>query len=320
VRNLVFASTVLVLAAFAADPSRELVYLTMDDCPQGGCSVPVFDKGYMFKVKDVTSRSGPGPDGFSIWDPEGIFMYKATPLSQEGNPGSITKPAADTDGTVVVGLTWGERGNRKVGLAFFDSHGTQTRFVDTGGYMPAAFVFAPDHSIWTVGWARKPNGEYPESEYAIVRKYSRDGVQTGAYLQRSLFPSGLQPGGSGVSWIQVAKDRVGMMLYPGQTSQFPEWVELDLQGNLIGRWKIGEWNGGGYGYTEDGQLYSYPYNRDLKRGELKAFDRATSSWKPVESGPQPTGFLLGAEGNSLVFRVRHTGNIDGVHTLWFKVD
>jgi hypothetical protein len=30
------------------------------------------------------------------------------------------------------------------------------------------------------------------------------------------------------------------------------------------------------------------------------------------------GFLLGAEGNSLAFRVRHTGNMDGVHTVWFS--
>jgi hypothetical protein len=100
----------------------------MDDFPQGGCSIPVFDKGCMIKVKDVRSRSGPGPDGFSVWDPEGIFMYSASPLSQEGNPGSITRPAADTDGTVVVRLAWGERGNRKFGIAFFNSNGTQTRF------------------------------------------------------------------------------------------------------------------------------------------------------------------------------------------------
>lgn len=317
-RNLALASTALALAALAADPSRELVYLTMDNCPQGGCSVPVFDRGYMFKVKDVP-RTGPAPDGFSVWDPNGTFAYDATPLTPDGNPGSIQRPAADTDGTVVVTLAWGDRGNRKVGMALFDSNGRQTRFVDTGDFIPSAFAFGPDHSIWAVGWARKPN-DYPESEYAIVRKYSRDGVQTGAYLQRSLFPPGLEPGSGGISWIQVAQDRIGMMLYPGQTSQFPEWVELGLEGNLIGRWKVGAWNGGGYGYTEDGRLYSYPYNRDLKRGELKTFDRAISSWKLVENGPQPTGYLLGAEGNSLVFRVQHKGNIDGVHTLWFKVD
>jgi hypothetical protein len=318
VRNLAFASTALILAAFAADPSRELVYLTMDDCPQGGCSVPLFDKGYMIKVKDV-ARTGPGPAGFSVWGPDGIFAYEATPVTADGNPGSIHRPAADTDGTVVVTLAWGERSDRKVGMAFFDSNGRQTRFVDTGNYIPSAFAFGSDHSIWTVGWARRPN-DYAETEYAIVRIYSRDGVQTGAYLQRSLFPPGLEPGGSGVSWLQVAKDRVGMMLYPGQTSQFPEWVELDLHGNLIGRWKIGESDGGGYGYTEGGQLYSYPYSRERKRGALKTFDRATSSWKLVESGPQLTGYLLGAEGNSLVFHVQHTGNIDGVHTLWFKAE
>jgi hypothetical protein len=192
VRNIVFVSAALAIVAFAADPSRELIYLTMDDCPQGGCSVPVFDEGYMFKVKDVP-RTGPAPDGFSVWGPDGFFVYEATPLTPDGNPGSIHRPAADTDGTVVVTLAWGERGNRKAGMAFFDSKGTPTRFVDTGNYVPSAFAFGPDHSIWTVGWARKAN-DFPETEYAIVRKYSRDGVQIGPYLQRSVFPSGFATG------------------------------------------------------------------------------------------------------------------------------
>lgn len=72
-RSIALVRIALALAAFAADQSRELVYLTMDDCPQGGCSIPVFDKGYMFKVKDIP-RSGPAPDGFSVWGPDGIFI------------------------------------------------------------------------------------------------------------------------------------------------------------------------------------------------------------------------------------------------------
>ena len=57
----------------------------------------------------------------------------------------------------MAGLAWGAPGNQKVGIAFFDSSGTQTRLIDTGNYIPTAFVFAPDHSIWMTGWARKPN-------------------------------------------------------------------------------------------------------------------------------------------------------------------
>lgn len=140
-----------------------------------------------------------------------------------------------------------------------------------------------------------------------------DANRTGLQSKRRTRPSSRRRAGS----LRTAKKG---LRYPGQTSQFPEWVELDLQGNLTGRWKIGEWNGGGYGYTADRQLYSYPYNRDLKRGELKVFDRATSSWKPVENGPNVSGFLLGADGNSLVFDVRRKGSVDGVHTVWFKAD
>jgi len=40
----------------------------------------------------------------------------------------------------------------------------------------------------------------------------------------------------------------------------------------------------------------------------------------IENGPELTGFLLGAEGNSLVFEVQRKGSVDGVHTLWFKAE
>ena len=72
-----------------------------------------------------------------------------------------------------------------------------------------------------------------------MRKYSTDGKLVGAYLSRSLFPPGLPPGLDG--WqtrrITVTHDRVGVEAVSGNVSNQREWVELDLQGNLMGRWR-----------------------------------------------------------------------------------
>jgi len=38
--------------------------------------------------------------------------------------------------------------------------------------------------------------------------------------------------------MQAASDRIGMMTYPGLIGNNPTWVELDLQGKLLGRWEV----------------------------------------------------------------------------------
>ena len=38
---------------------------------------------------------------------------------------------------------------------------------------------------------------------------------------------------------EASHDRIGLMVYPGQIANNPEWIELDLEGNLMGHWKLG---------------------------------------------------------------------------------
>ncbi len=310
-RKAVLISVILAGIALAADESApDVVYLTMTNSGL----VPIFDKGYMFKM-NTPPQSGPAPDTFGAWDTEGRWMYQAYFTTPDGTPAAVRRPAADTDKTVIAGIDYGTRGGYRGGIAFLDPTGKQVRFVSTDRYHPYALCFAPDHSIWTVGWQRSPKNDVEDpSGYSIVRKFSSDGTPAGEFLLRSEFPQGLPPGGTGLSWIRAADDRVGMMLYPGQNSGSPEWVEMDLSGNLIGRWKVGpsaQLNGG-FAFTNDARLFARPYNPETKKNELMSFDRKSSSWQPVDGGLN--GLLVGADGNNIVFEM-YDRNANGVRTV-----
>ena len=104
------------------------------------------------------------------------------------------------------------------------------------------------------------------------------------------------------------------MLYPGQTSENPEWVEMDFSGNLIGRWKLGGRSGqsNGFAFTADARLFAPSYDPETKKYQLMSFDRKSSSWQPVDGGVK--GLLLGADGNNLVFQMSER-NANGVRTV-----
>jgi hypothetical protein len=76
----------------------------------------------------------------------------------------------------------------------FDRTGAQIRFVDTGLYLPTQVCFAPDHSIWTVGW-QGPEAIGKNEDYFILQNYSQDGQQLGAFLPRSSFDAEPDPVG-----------------------------------------------------------------------------------------------------------------------------
>jgi hypothetical protein len=309
-RHAILISVALAAIVLAADESaREIVYLTMTYPGR----VPIFDNGYMFKI-NTAPQSGPAPDSFGAWDTEGQWMYQAYFTTPDGTPAAVRSAAADTDKTVIASIGYGVRGGYKGGIAFLDPTGKQVRFVSTDRYQPMALCFAPDHSIWAAGWQRSPKGDVEDpSGYSIVHKFSSDGTPAGEFLLRSEFPPGLPPAASGISWIRAADDRVGVMLYPGQTSAYPEWVELDFSGNLIGRWKIGrtgQFNG--FAFTADARLIVLSYDPETKKYQLMSFDRKSSSWQAVDGGIK--GLLLGADGNDLVFQMSDR-NANGVRTV-----
>ena len=102
-----------------------------------------------------------------------------------------------------------------------------------------------------------------------------------------------------------------------------QWLEVDLQGNLIGRWKLGPRDGGGLAYTANAGLYTVTHQPPNGVPTLQIFDRSTASWKPVENMLPATpqygrvSFLIGAERNSVVASVDPIG---GIRLLWLPVN
>jgi hypothetical protein len=201
---------------------------------------------------------------------------------------------------------------RSGGIVYFDQSGKQTRFIDTGKYMPAHICFDGNQWLWTFGWQRDSENDDNEErrDYMIFRKYSPEGKEMGRYMSRTLFPSG-PPGTAAMgAWkLRAANDRIGALGYSGDHPEV--WIELGLDGSLIGKWPLGRYWNGGTAYTSDGRLYRQVFGANPK---LECYDRASSAWKDAGKPPVP-GLLLGAENEELVF----SQNQGLIKLVWAKL-
>lgn len=238
---------------------------------------PLYDNGYLVVW---------GLGNASVYTPEGSLAYV---IPGPGKGRSMTNVAVDTDRTAVVAVHDSERG----GLSIFGPTGAPVGFIDTDRFQPAYVAFAPDHSIWTTG-GYEPHSRDDQPDYFMLRHFSRDGKELGAFLLRSAFGSEAVSRAIGRSDLRIANNRIGALLsYLGHRDE-ALWVETDLEGKELGRWKTRSiWP---VAFTSSGALYG--------EGEsgIFEFDRAASQWKPVSiSAP---GRLLAADGESLVFVTR----------------
>ena len=283
--------------------------------------MPSFDRGYFFQL-DLSGNNP--PNGITVFDPKGGLAYHINVTAPDGSPGDLAATAAaDTDGTVLLPISYSGIGHFKGGIVELNQYGKQVRFIDTGRFLPEAACFAPDHSIWVMG--KRGDGK-------LVQKYSSDGKLIGSFLPRSLFPPGLPPAGTGIGWIRASRDRIGMMVYPGQVSNNPEWIELDLEGNLMGQWKLGPrftadpvthnmtFSLGSFAFTSDGRLFAQATTCPALyhcSSQLVLLDRDSSTWKAAGNNPIDSHHqLLAADRNDLVLWDRSQSNTGGVQLQW----
>jgi hypothetical protein len=166
-----------------------------------------------------------------------------------------------------LAVSWVDRPD--AGIDIRDLSGTLLRSFSTGRFLPMHLSFGQDHSLWALGW-QYDEARFSEDkqDYRILRKYSIDSnKETGAYLPKSLFESGLPPGME--EWqrrrITVTADRLGVEVISGNIGNQREWVELDLNGNVLGRWRLDPSNEfPGVVFTSDDQAYVHRYNRNTK--------------------------------------------------------
>jgi hypothetical protein len=288
----------------AAEPIREV---TSQAALAGNQLVPAFFNGYIYFVDS--------PDNYiRLYAPDG-HLTLATGIQQQ-KPGKVWTQcvAADSDGTVAISWAYGMENGGTAEIDFFDANGTLTSSIATGTFVPSHITFDGNHNVWSFGvdsaveWVPKRSGDY-----MTVRKYSRDGKPLGAWLPRSSFPAGLPPAEQ--SWqstcITVTADRVGLLGYAGKVGNQQQWVELSLDGNLLGRWDVDGGGGDSVAMTTDGHVYLQQATA-TNHTELFTLDRTNSKWTPVTSPIK--GQLAGADGANLVFYPWGHGPM---HLYWF---
>ena len=147
-----------------------------------------------------------------------------------------------------------------------------------------------------------------------MRQFSAEGKVLNAYLARSTFPPGLEPGyaGPGVR-IEVTTDRVGILANSGKSSMNQEWVELDPNGNVIQRSRTDDTLRfvGLAAFTSDDHVFL-----ETQAGEVYTLDHASQTWKPIAK--LGTGFLMGSDGESLVYYIESQPSPGAIQLEWFR--
>lgn len=254
-----------------------------------GRIMPAIYNGYLYSCER---------DHVTLFAPDGHFISTLRTEGRGNGKVKVESVAVDSDGTLAI--AWVDQPN--AGIDIRDSSGNLIRSMDTGRYLPMHVSFG-DHSLWAFGWEWDADRDwgFPAKDYQTVRKYSMDGKEIGAYLPRSLFPPGLQPGEE--HWqerrITVTSDRVGIEASSGSAGNQREWVELGLNGDLLGRWKLDPSDKfPGVAITSDNQAYVHRFDRDTKSAQVFRLNGEKSTWEAVSA---PNLDFYGADGHKLVF-------------------
>jgi hypothetical protein len=143
----------------------------------------------------------------------------------------VSDAAVHPKSGIVLALTAVSENNRGAPLLLWaDQSGKVVRAVETSPFAANRIVFSEDGTLWTFG-REFDAGLRDVPEYNVIRRYDQTGKLIGSTLPRSSFAGKMAP--HITSHLVSSGNKVGILsLTKG------EWIELDLQGKLLGRWKI----------------------------------------------------------------------------------
>jgi len=243
------------------------------------------------------------------WDD--AFTYKALTLYRADAKPLYSVPdggkrylvwAADTDGAVIRAYH-DEHFQGRIDL--LDAAGTVIRTVDTGSYEATRLTFAPDHSVWTVGYIYPHNSS--SADFNVVRHYARTGEKLGEAVPWSQIEgennayTALQSI-IGASWLFAASDRIGFVALANWGNS--KWVEVAFSGAVLGQYDLGSYDRecfSPHAMTANGNVYGQ-ISKERASAGYGVLDRAKGGWVKVAGYPE--GLLIGADGDRLVFAER----------------
>jgi len=276
-----------------------------------------FDHGYVLVWDDPVEDRLAHAGTIALYAPDGHKLYTTSLTGPGGDQAWAVSGAVNSDGTVAA-IYYDRSSAQKRGVALIDSSGKISNFIKPDSYFPGHLCFAEDGAIWITGsWPPTVQSQSVTGDFLTVRKYPPGGGPMAAFLPLSDIssvegafirrPFDQLIGG----WlVRASKDRVGMI---ADVQPVKQWVEIDLAGNLAGRWDYGDAGLKNRAFTSAGLVFGQGFN-DRGEPELLVLDKSTGKWK--WAGVTVHADLLDADGDDLVFRV---SNIPTNILVWVRI-
>ncbi len=282
----------------------------------GGQIVPLFANGYLVYLHQEKRLQVFRPDTELAYDYD-------VPCPPQTSHCGLEAVAVSREGVVALGIGFLTKNGYASGIRLIDAKGEEIRFISTGRYGSRQLAFDKHGAIWSIGWQRDEwaNDRQSRDDYNIARKYSPQGKLEGEFLPKSLWTAKLGPslGGRGYWTMYAADDRIGAIFNENMMGATPEWVEWDLNGNVLRRVLLPKsYSSLPRAFTRNGTLYAqFPAAGEGNEMELKSLEPQSGEWIPVRSNlpSHLKGFLLGADGDDLVYREIRDGI---VRLVWAK--
>ena len=254
--------------------------------------VAIYNNGYLL------SWDSPQYTRVTLYDRNAKLAYIAP--ERKNQESSEYMLAVDSDGVVAGAYAWGRPSEGRIDL--LDQFGNVSRTIKTGSYIPRQVVFAPDHTLWTVGYDAKAFGT---EDFKVLHHYAQTGEELGEALPWSQVSGDVKhpivDGLRGGQLLYVANNRIGWNaeLHYGSPRT---WVEISFSGTLLGKYNL-EMTGAAHLMTvamsADGSVYARIVSRDARLNGYATLDRSQGVWRKVTGAP--TGILIGSDGNNVAF-------------------
>lgn len=294
----------------------------------GTPAVPKWNSGFLVTWRTETGYSD-SSENLSIQDRDGRLLAKYRLWFPDAWMIKIWDAAVSRSGSIaVVGLALNNSGSMSGMLALVSPAPARVKVVQTAPFEGHYVTFAPDNSLWILGYQLGEGRRMTESvPHAMLHHYSSDGVLQAQHLPWPNTECKQQPVGDWAA-LTASQDRIGVHL-PACNM----WMEFRPNGERIGSWP---WRLEGYDaakaifwrpvITPDNRVFCYvstpkhPSRREA--AGLYELNRERGVWELVEDaaavsgagiGAGMLGWLAGVDGSSFVFR---TGARD---LVWLKL-
>jgi|GEM_PF-2450395 len=261
----------------------------------------------------ILNWDSPAYTQVSIYGPDRKIEYSNALRTSDGWFYDVW--ALDSDGIAARGSTWQGPGKHEGRIELLDRAGKPVQTIKTGSYLPQHVVFAPDHTLWTIGYEEDYDSR--AEDFNVLRHYARNGEEIGQGLPWLQIAVDFNAYSSfqaclGCNQLYATNDRIGfwLHLYEGRGT----WIEISTAGTLLGKYDLGKYHELYYqprAMTAGGSVYARIFKEDRFNG-WAVLDRSKNRWRRVSGYPK--GVIIGSDRENIIFS-QHDGAWTVLHSV-----